>query len=203
MVYTVLVVIYAVATPICTTKVFLPRRDGAGRTRSASLVRTPSKVLVRTRAKAIICRGSTSAEQDPTDVAGVVALVLVFSTLSGNDLGVSSAIAADTRTGSVNNSRIFLRRKRVRAIRALVGYVMVTSKGSTDMTVTRRVYNDRRRFIHRVGRQTRKLKVGGARFRSYYNLARSPSRCAATESVTVVDERLVAGCPGVLRCSSV
>lgn len=163
---------------------------------------TPSNVLVRVSAKAILFRGSTSATQPPTDIAGVVAVLLVFSTLRGKAVSLSSRISASRCTTSVKKSRMFLRPKRVRAMNALLGYVSITDTGSTYMAVDRYVYNGRRRFMGRVGRQTGKLKVGRAGFMGYGKLSTS-NRRVDTESVTLVSQRLVAECPRVGSCYAI
>lgn len=137
--------------------------------------RSGDTVIVRIGANAILCRGGDRRGRCPTDVAGVVAILLTVRGYS-----VSRIIAFSTSTmfgGRKSASRVTQGLKRGLAVRRYLCTIVLRSTGRYTCTITRRIKrglnNSCQAFVSQVGGHTGRLKYASARFGGYGNL---PSR---------------------------
>lgn len=75
-------------------------------TLDTSDVSTPSTILVRSSANGILFRGGPRRREPYTSMAGVVALLLIFRTISDKGLDLSSRVATSRRTTKVNKDSV-------------------------------------------------------------------------------------------------
>lgn len=161
---------------------------------------TLSTILVSTSDKHVLFSGGKRRRQTVTDAAGVVAYVLTL-----RDDVVSSrgrVIAMDSRTTTRPGIHLKVITKRRFCLGSLLCSLVLRSRGSSTIMVTRTITKDMRGFTSLVGRGTQAVNYCSACFVAPGKLSTTSSgkvRRAATRSLTEVVHCYVVGSGGRRR----